>query len=139
MSEFLSSHSWQVWMAHHMGLLSFRETPQAEEMGQQGPYEVQQREIQVLHLGRNKPMLQYRQCGLTVLTLVLQKRPWRFTKFTVIQNHSFVAMTVNSLQGCIRQSIARRSRDVILPLFSALLGYFWSCRSNSGLLSAREI
>lgn len=46
MSEFLPSHSWQVWVAHHMGLLSFRETPQAEEMGQQGPYEVQQREIQ---------------------------------------------------------------------------------------------
>lgn len=37
----------------------------------------------------------------------------------MIQEHAFLAKKADSLQGCVRKSIASSSRELILPLYSA--------------------
>jgi len=75
----------------------------------------------VLHLGRNNPVHQYRlgadllesssaQGGLEVLV----------DKLTISQQCALVAKKANGILGCIKSSVASRSRDVLLPLCSAL-------------------
>ncbi|KAK4827149.1 hypothetical protein QYF61_015103, partial [Mycteria americana] len=48
-------------------------------------------------------------------------------------------MKTNSLLGCNRGSVASRSREVILPLCSAVGRHTWSAVSSSGLPSTRKI
>lgn len=43
------------------------------------------------------------------------------TKVNMNQKHDFATKKGNGILGCIRQSIASRLRDVILPLCSALV------------------
>lgn len=43
------------------------------------------------------------------------------TKVNMNQQHDLATKKGNGILGCIRQSIARRLRDVILPLCSALV------------------
>ncbi|KAK4826122.1 hypothetical protein QYF61_005274 [Mycteria americana] len=54
------------------------------------------------------------------------------------QQCTFMAMKANSLLGWNRKSIARKSREVILPLFPALVRHIWSAGSGSGLPRTRE-
>jgi len=60
------------------------------------------------------------------------------TELTMSQQCTLVAKKTKSLGGCIKQSIARRLRNMILPLFSALVAHVWSFRCSSGLLSTRN-
>ena len=46
-------------------------------------------------------------------------------KLTISQHCNFMEK-VNSILGCIRKSITSRSREVILPLYSALMRHIWS-------------
>ena len=43
-----------------------------------------------------------------------------------------VAQKANCILGCIKRSMASRSRDVILPLCSALMSPTWSAVFSSG-------
>ena len=49
-----------------------------------------------------------------------------------------VAKAANSTLGCIRQSLARRSREVMLRLYTAQVRHSWSAVSCPGLPSTRE-
>lgn len=51
------------------------------------------------------------------------------------QECAFAAEVANSSLGCIRRSVANRLRQVILPLYSALVGHIWSAGFSSGLPS----
>ncbi|RMC19300.1 hypothetical protein DUI87_03907 [Hirundo rustica rustica] len=82
----------------------------------------------VLHLGRNSPKCPHR-LGLTYRA-ALWERTWDL-------DHK-LSLRANGILGCTGKSVASRSREVTLPLYSAPVRHTWSAVSSSGLLSTRE-
>ncbi|GAB0190530.1 mitochondrial enolase superfamily member 1 [Grus japonensis] len=77
----------------------------------------------VLHSGKNNPRHQYR-LGVDLLgssAVVKDLGVLVDSKLSVSQQCSLVAKKANGILGCIRKSMARRSREAILPLYSALV------------------
>jgi len=84
----------------------------------------------VLHLGRNNPMHLYR-LGADVLESSSAERDLGVLvddKMTMIQQCSLAAEKANGILGCIKKSVASRSREVVLSLYSGLVRpYLESC------------
>ncbi|PKU47284.1 hypothetical protein llap_2383 [Limosa lapponica baueri] len=77
----------------------------------------------VLYLGRNNPIHPYR-LGVDLLESSSVERDLGVLvdkKLTSSQQYDLVAKKANGLLGCIKKSMASRSREVILPLYSALV------------------
>ncbi|PKU44391.1 hypothetical protein llap_5334 [Limosa lapponica baueri] len=77
----------------------------------------------VLHLWRNNPMHQYRLC-VDLLENSSAERDLGVLvdiKLPMSQQCALVAKKTNGILGCIKKSVASRSRDVILPLYSDLV------------------
>ena len=77
----------------------------------------------VLHLGRNNPIHQYR-LGADLLESSSAERDLGVLvvdRLPMIQQCSLAAKKANGILGCIRRSVASRSREVLLPLYTALV------------------
>ncbi|CAM4486392.1 unnamed protein product [Caretta caretta] len=77
----------------------------------------------VLHLGRKNPMHRYR-LGTEWLGSSSAEKDLGVTvdeKLDMSQQCALVAKKANGILGCISRGIARRSRDVIVPLYSTLV------------------
>ncbi|GAB0209608.1 mitochondrial enolase superfamily member 1 [Grus japonensis] len=78
---------------------------------------------QVLPLRRNDPRHQYI-LGATQLEISLAEKALELlvdTKLNMSQQCALATKAANSILGCIGRSVASRSREVILPLYSALV------------------
>ena len=77
----------------------------------------------VLHLGRNNPRYQYTLRADQLESSFAEKDQGVSvdSKLTISQQCPLTAKAADSILGCIRQSVVSRSRDVILPLYSALV------------------
>jgi len=77
----------------------------------------------VLHMGRNNPMHQYRlradllesRSAERDLSVLVDE------KLNMSQQYALVAKRANGILGCIKKSVASRSREVLLSLYSALV------------------
>jgi len=76
----------------------------------------------VLHLGTNNPMHQYK-LGADLLqsSSVENLGVLVDDKLTMSQLCALVAKKANGILECIKRSVASRSREVLLPLYSALV------------------
>ncbi|GAB0205651.1 mitochondrial enolase superfamily member 1 [Grus japonensis] len=70
----------------------------------------------VLHLGRNNPK---HRLGFDLLGSSSAEKDLVDNKLSMNQQCALMAKKANGILGCIKKSVASRSREVILPLYSA--------------------
>jgi len=77
----------------------------------------------VLHLGRNNPMHQYRLRVALLESSSVEKDLGVLVddRLTMSQQCALIAKKANGILGCFRRSVASRSREVLLSLYSALV------------------
>ena len=77
----------------------------------------------VLHLGRNNPMHQYK-LGGDLLECTSVERDLGVLvddRLTMRQQCALAAKKANGILGCMRRTVGSRSREVLLPLYTALV------------------
>jgi len=94
---------------------------QAGELGAEEPDEVQQGQVQGPAPGEEQPHAATQADLLERSSVERDLAVLVDNKSTMSQQCALVAKKANGILGCIRKSVASRSRDVLLPLYSALV------------------
>ncbi|PKU43797.1 rna-directed dna polymerase from mobile element jockey-like [Limosa lapponica baueri] len=95
----------------------------------------------VLHLGHSNPRHKYRLGGEWLESSPEEKDLGMLVdeKLNMSQQRALADQKANRILDCIKRSVARRSREVILPLYSVLMRPPWSTVSSSGVLNTGKI
>ena len=83
-------------------------------------------------------MHQYR-LGDDLLERRSSQRALMDNRLATSQQCALVAKKANGILGPIKKSVVSRLREVILPLYSALVSITWGILSSYGLSSTRKI
>jgi len=100
-----------------------RDLDRPESWAERNHMKLNRGKCRVLHLGRYHPMHQY----MLRADLLESSSTERYlgvlvdNKWTMSQQCALVAKKANGILGCIKKSVAIRSRDVLLPLCFALV------------------